>query len=641
MERKLATIRKVSDIQPIENADNIEVATVDGWKIVVKKGEFEKGDLGVFFKSGSFLPMEERYKRRKFLKKSCYAKMAGDIEGFLVRKVMLRKTCSEALFLPLGLFQEIKEPAELEKDVTELLNVKKYEPPIPPCLSPVDEEGKPSSKGKLPSFLKKTNQEHIQDLPSYKYFETLKEMEFEASEKIDGTSVMYFYNDGEFGVCSRNLEWEEREENTLWQVANRNGIKDSLERLRENIAVQGELVGGGINGNPLELKGHHFYIFDIFDIDKGRYLTPSERYKLIEKMNNDKLKQVPIISRSIQIFKKYDSARKMLEYADGKSALNPNVSREGLVFKSCELYECNTVSFRVKMTKRWLLYAGDKSYDSKFKLKGILDRAEGRADYVSALNELCQQEGFPAPDYKYQFDSDEKVHTCTCTVAERSNDLVSKESENKKKQDAKKTAAKLVFESLRKKVSSDDEQKLKEILDRLEKTADLQKTPDYVSALNQLCAKIGFPEPKYTYDSRGPSHAQIHTCTCTVAEHSSSSSSLARKSAKGRSKKEAQQAAAEVVFQSLGGNLSRNGERADYVSALNELCKQEGFPEPKYEYKFDSEGQFYTCACAVAEWSNSSASEKAKGKSKREAQQAAAKFVFALLRSAVHKMLYG
>jgi len=332
MERKLATIRKVFDIQPIENADNIEVATVDGWKVVVKKGEFEKGDLGVFFEIDSFLPIEDRY---EFLKKSSYKTMTDGTEGFRLKTVKLRKQISQGLLLPLNLFPEIKP--SLGEDVTEQLNIKKYEPPIPACLSGV-------IKGRFPSFIQKTDQERIQNLPLY--FETLKEMEFEESEKLNGSSATYYVKDGEFGVCSRNLELKESETNTLWQVAKKIEIKESLEKLKRNIAIQGELVGEGINKNTLKLMGHHFYIFDIFDIDNHRYLTPGERYKLIGRMNSDQLKQVPIIN-IIKIFEIYDSMEKMLEYADRKSVISPNVSREGIVFKSCELYEGDTVSFKV------------------------------------------------------------------------------------------------------------------------------------------------------------------------------------------------------------------------------------------------------------------------------------------------------
>ena len=47
--RKLASVRKIDDISPIEGADAIEVATVGGWKVVVKKNEFQPGSLAIYF----------------------------------------------------------------------------------------------------------------------------------------------------------------------------------------------------------------------------------------------------------------------------------------------------------------------------------------------------------------------------------------------------------------------------------------------------------------------------------------------------------------------------------------------------------------------------------------------------------------
>ena len=56
--RKLASIRRIADIQPIEGADAIEVATIDGWKVVVKKDEFKVGDLAVYLEIDSWVPHE-------------------------------------------------------------------------------------------------------------------------------------------------------------------------------------------------------------------------------------------------------------------------------------------------------------------------------------------------------------------------------------------------------------------------------------------------------------------------------------------------------------------------------------------------------------------------------------------------------
>ena len=341
IERKLVTIRKVSEIKPIPNADNIELALVDGWQVVCKKGEFKQGDLGVYFEIDSFLPVEERY---EFLRKDCYKVMADGTSGFRLKTIKLRGQLSQGLLLPLNMFPEIKHP-ELGAEVTELLKVKKYEPPVPINLSGV-------VKGIFPSFINRSDQERIQNLPDY--FERYKDVMFEETEKVDGTSVTYYSNEGEFGVCSRNLELKEDTNNTLWKMAEKLDIKQMLQELDMNIAIQGELVGEGIQKNPLKLIGQKYLIYDIYDIDKRRYLTQEERLSLLYKLkpNYGNIEHVPITCVGIQVFEVYSTMPELLEHAKGSSAFASE--REGLVFKSLELIDGNTVSFKV-VNNRYLL----------------------------------------------------------------------------------------------------------------------------------------------------------------------------------------------------------------------------------------------------------------------------------------------
>lgn len=334
MERRLVTIRKVNKIQPIAGADNIELALIDGWQAVVKKGEFKEGDLGIYCEIDSFLPIEDRY---EFLRSGCYKKMADGTEGFRLKTIKLRGVLSQGLLLPLGLFPEIKRP-HLDMEVTELLKVKKYEPPIPANLSGV-------VKGLFPSFISKSDQERIQNLPEY--FDKYKDVMFEETEKVDGTSVTYYFNNDEFGVCSRNLELKEDPNNTLWKIAEKLDIKQILQEIGKNIALQGELVGEGIQKNPLKLLGQHFMIYDIFDIDKQHYLTQGERLGIVAKLQakNINIEHVPIICAGIRVFKLYSTMAELLEHAKGNSEYAGE--REGLVFKSLELIGGNTVSFKV------------------------------------------------------------------------------------------------------------------------------------------------------------------------------------------------------------------------------------------------------------------------------------------------------
>ncbi len=54
--RKLASVRAIAGIEPIEDADSIELVRIDGWQCVAKKGEFKLGDLCIYFEIDSILP---------------------------------------------------------------------------------------------------------------------------------------------------------------------------------------------------------------------------------------------------------------------------------------------------------------------------------------------------------------------------------------------------------------------------------------------------------------------------------------------------------------------------------------------------------------------------------------------------------
>jgi RNA ligase (TIGR02306 family) len=96
-------------------------------------------------------------------------------------------------------------------EVTELLGVTKYEPPMPAVLAG-------DAKGLFPSFIQKTDQERIQNLYD-DYKSMYADEEFEVTVKLDGSSATYYFKDGEFGVCSRNLELKETEGNSFLKVS--------------------------------------------------------------------------------------------------------------------------------------------------------------------------------------------------------------------------------------------------------------------------------------------------------------------------------------------------------------------------------------------------------------------------------------
>ena len=329
MERKLATIRKISNLSPIEGADKIEVATIDGWKVVVAKDVNHKvGDWVVYCEIDSFLPIKEEF---EFLRKSSYKKMGGQ-EGFRLKTIKLRGQVSQGLILPMSVFGDFGWTAYEGLDVTERLGIVKYEPPIPAELA-----GK--VKGLFPSFLRKTDEERVQNLTSE--YEELKKQKFYVTEKLDGSSATFYYKDGEFGVCSRNLELLESEGNTFWKVARELDLENKMRNFGVNISIQGELIGESVQGNPYKIKGQTVRFFNLFDIDLQEYHSLSMMKVTLKGMG---LEIVPVID---EWFTLPETIEEILKYADDKSKLNPDFDREGIVVRTLD----RKISFKVISNK--------------------------------------------------------------------------------------------------------------------------------------------------------------------------------------------------------------------------------------------------------------------------------------------------
>lgn len=331
IERKLASVRVISNIQPIPNADKIELVTVDGWNVVVAKDVGHKvGDLVIYCEIDSFLPIREEF---EFLRKSSYKKM-GDVEGFRLRTVKLRGQVSSGLILPLSILNPPNTNIYVTPfeglDVTEMLDIVKYEQPIPAELA-----GK--VKGVFPSFIPKTDEERIQNLTKeYEEWKYQSKHQFYVTEKLDGSSATFYVKDGEFGVCSRNLELLETEGNTFWKVARELDLENKMKSLGKNISLQGELIGEGIQGNPYKLKGQTIRFFTGYDIDKQERLNLRDFIVILELLG---LQSVPILS--IEFFLP-DSVEQLLQQAEGKSVLNPDTEREGVVVRSMD----GSISFK-------------------------------------------------------------------------------------------------------------------------------------------------------------------------------------------------------------------------------------------------------------------------------------------------------
>ena len=316
MERKLASVVKVLDIQPIAGADAIEVATVKGWKVVVKKSEYKIGDLAVYYEIDSFLPVTPQF---EFLRKSSYKKM-NDKEGFRLKTIKLKGQLSQGLLTPIP--KGLLVPAQEGDDLTELLGIVKYEPPIPAELAG-------EIKGSFPSFIPKTDEVRIQNFESEVGIPIANERVY-ITEKVDGTSFTCYVKDGVFGVCGRNWELKETEGNSLWRMANKLNLREKLLSLKRNIAFQGELFGSGINGNWYKLNDHQLMFFTGYDIDNQKRLPFNELLNIFEKLE---LSSVPVIDyvTTIPDGTQAEIVEYMLMYAESNSHINDAVENSCIV----------------------------------------------------------------------------------------------------------------------------------------------------------------------------------------------------------------------------------------------------------------------------------------------------------------------
>lgn len=343
MDRKLASIQKIREIKPIKDADNIEIVRINNWEVVSKKGEFKVGDLCIYFEIDSFLPIRDEF---EFLRKSSYKKML-DVEGFRLKTIRLRGQLSQGLVLPLSILNSAEIPHSdiwaVGDDVTELLGVLKYEPPIPAELNG-------DVKGGFPSFIPKTDEERIQNLTDK--FEEWKEQGilFYESEKLDGTSSTFYFNNGEFGICGRNWEYLETEGNTFFRVARELKLEESFRKLGKNLAFQAELIGEGIQGNPYKIKGQTIRVFNVFDIDTQTRLPIGAMIGTII-LSFDGVLTVPIISAEFTL---PDTIDELLQHVEGKSLLNNQTNREGSVFRSLD----GSISFKA-ISNQFLLRSKD------------------------------------------------------------------------------------------------------------------------------------------------------------------------------------------------------------------------------------------------------------------------------------------
>ena len=352
MGRKLASLQRIVDLQPIPGYDRVELATVLGWQVIVKKGEFKVGDLSVYFEPDSKLPKHEVF---AFMEKAKYR----------VKTIKMCKTISQGLLLPVGAFDNI-DTLEEGLDLTELLGVTHYEKDVKSSNhnKPKTPRGKfmkfmmkfrlarmlyskffGSRKSTFPTdVISKTDETNVQNKPGF--FRKNAGLEMYITEKLEGQSGTYIYknnDDGllnkifgkkEFIICSRSVDMTNDSSNSNWaQVAKKFDIENILKKYYEDhsvhIAIQGEIIGPGIQKNIYKLKELDYYIFNIKDVDNDRYFTLDEKLEFSEETG---LKLVPLLE---YFFIHEDHTPKdFLDFSTADSSLLKGQLREGIVVRS-------------------------------------------------------------------------------------------------------------------------------------------------------------------------------------------------------------------------------------------------------------------------------------------------------------------
>jgi RNA ligase (TIGR02306 family) len=354
MERKLASVQRVLEVLPIENADAIELIRINGWQCVTKKGEFRSGDLGVYLEIDSIPPDTERFRflwtpKPKTPDSTDMGLIAEPLERpakFRIRTMRLRGALSQGLFLPLTSFPELAGAGVSEEDdVTALLQIEKYEPPQP--------AGMGDWRAAFPAFVPKTDEMRVQSVPNV--LDELRGKPYAITLKYDGTSATYCVDsrDASFHACGRNQSIHEGA-NLYWQMARKYDIEAVLRQFPQ-YAVQGEIVGPGIQKNRLGLKEVSFFVFNVYDIRGACYLGHRETREFLSRAG------IPMVE-TIEIGEAFAYEQEdLLTLAEGKYAGTTN-EREGIVIRPQEEQQSPTLGGRLSfkaISNRFLLKDGD------------------------------------------------------------------------------------------------------------------------------------------------------------------------------------------------------------------------------------------------------------------------------------------
>lgn len=361
-ERRLAHVETITSLDPIPGADKIEVATVLGWQCVVKKGEFHVGQKIIYIEVDSVVPERPEF---EFLRD----------RKFRVRTIKLRGQVSQGLVIPLSPYMNPRE-IEIGQDMTQQLQIQKYLTPSEREEVSAQERKIANEKNRLKKFMmryswfrrltlprnkksgfpywvSKTDEERIQNIPHV--LEQFKDAEVYVTEKVDYQSATFtgkmlpnttpiigrfLPKKYKFIVCSRNMV--NGDKNSLyWRIAQKYNLEKIL-RENPNLTIQGEQGDTKVQGNKYGIKEPRLWVFNIIDHETGYNYDRKDMVVFCSKYG---LELVPLLYQR-RLGQLGSTVQELVECSKGKSTINPQVEREGIVVR-CVQNGKKLLSFKV------------------------------------------------------------------------------------------------------------------------------------------------------------------------------------------------------------------------------------------------------------------------------------------------------
>ena len=367
--RALAYTARCGAIKPIEGADNIELMAVNGWNVIVRKGEFQEGDFCVYFEIDSKLPVAD-----------WSAFMAPKHYKVKTMKLNKFKVISQGLALPLNMF-DVYIPLEENIDLTDTLGITyaveednkrkaeytKYDKMRQRHLKLFRKNkmvkwlfqrewgrkllfiflGRKKDSRGWPVWVAKTDEERCQNLPHLFPGDDTKWI---VTEKIDGTSTTFtmkrkIFKENDFYICSRNVVFDKPEKDCFYEtnvyieMADKYMIKQVLEEFLDDhkdlnfVTIQGETYGAGIQNRDYSIKEHDFMAFNLILGYKNGEVERLNPILMTKVLANYDIPCVPIVNECYTL---PATCNELLDYAASEPSQVDGGIREGIVLRTLD-----------------------------------------------------------------------------------------------------------------------------------------------------------------------------------------------------------------------------------------------------------------------------------------------------------------